>query len=80
EDEDELGVQGKRRAKPAPTKTKRGTTAKRGKSGKAAPTASKKTAAKKSTKTYGRATVSDKENDGHESFEEAEESTLPEIP
>ncbi|KAF2217966.1 hypothetical protein CERZMDRAFT_108551 [Cercospora zeae-maydis SCOH1-5] len=78
EDEDELGERTKRRTKAGPTKSKRG----RGRPSKAAASAaSNKNAAKakKSTKTYGRATASDKENEGYESFEEAEESTLPEI-
>ncbi|KAM3419935.1 hypothetical protein BST61_g3255 [Cercospora zeina] len=80
EDEDELGERSRRRPKAGPTKSKQGTTARRGRPSKAATSAtSKKKAAKKNAKTYGRATASDKENEGYESFEEAEESTLPAI-
>lgn len=76
EDEDELGGRVKRQTKTAPAKSKKSTTAKRGRPRKVA---TKKTAVKKVNMTYGRHTASDKENDGSVSFDEADESTLPEI-
>ncbi|SMR54345.1 unnamed protein product [Zymoseptoria tritici ST99CH_3D1] len=87
EGEDELGGGLRRRTKTIAPKARKSTTAKkvpkrqpatvpaaRGKrkASVAAPTTD-------GTKTYGRTTASDKENDGYESFEEADESTLPEL-
>jgi hypothetical protein len=81
DDEDELG--GRLRAQSKTARKPRATT-KKGRPSKTAPTKKTSAAAKgakeKTVTTYSRgANASDKENGGDESFEEADESTLPEI-
>jgi hypothetical protein len=87
DDEDELGGGLRRRTQSTAAKTRKSAAAKKTPK---AQTAVKSTARGKrmasvaasataGSKTCGRATASDKENDGDESFEEADESTLPEV-
>ncbi|KAK3683058.1 hypothetical protein LTR37_020596 [Vermiconidia calcicola] len=84
EDEDELGGRLRRQTKAAPSKGKKGANVKgKARQSKAAPSIRKssaapqgrKSTAKKTSKTYGRPTVSDKENE--EAFDEPDDSVLP---
>ncbi|USW54317.1 hypothetical protein Slin15195_G076360 [Septoria linicola] len=78
DDEDELGGRARRQTKKVVAKSKKTTAGKKGRTSKA--TAAKNSTGKRAgTKTYGRSVAADKENIGYESFEEAEESMLPEF-
>jgi hypothetical protein len=84
DDEDELGGGLRRKAKSAPSKARKSATAKKApksstKSNRGKRKASVAAPTTGGAKTYARTTASDKENDGYESFEEADESTLPEV-
>ncbi|KXT07659.1 hypothetical protein AC578_10224 [Pseudocercospora eumusae] len=81
DDEDELGGRMRKQTKSAQPTGRKNAPAKRGKSSKTAQKTVKTAMAakRKEQKTYGRSTEhSDKENEGSD-FEEADESTLPEI-
>lgn len=81
DDEDELGGRPRRsKTKAASAKDSRPTRAQKTQTKRAAKApAKKKPGPAKALRTYGRSNASDKENDGDDTFEEAEESTLPEI-
>ena len=91
DNEDELGARLHRQPQSASDKARTNVATKKARPSKTAISTSRKVSAaqarknpmlsahSKGTKTYGRKTTTDQENEGDESFEEADESTLPEI-